>query len=102
MPGFDHRETIAQPLYLPKPVVEMEASILPGIAANSPLLDYFDALALLQKEEVFDVPPAPVDVQWLKAVFGTQPRIEETDLRDALERRQQSPTVLAFQQRRIG
>lgn len=87
VPGFDSPSEVVKPLFFPAPVVEMDATTLPGVQAASRLLDYYAAIELLQAEEVFEVPPAPQDLAWLKAALAGRPEIEENELRKALERR---------------
>ncbi len=87
VPGFDSPSEVVKPLFFPTPEVEMDAAALPGVPRPARLFNYYEAVELLQTEEVFAVPPTPQDATWLTNLIGGRKGIEEAELRTALERR---------------
>lgn len=62
-----------------------------GIERAGRPLDIYDAIELLQAEEIFSVPPRADDRAWLQTVFAERETIFESELHDALKQRVQQP-----------
>jgi hypothetical protein len=104
VPGFDSVAAIdTKRIDFPKPKLEMDPDLLASLSHHSIStgrnIAYFDAVDLLIKEEVFAYPVTEIEKTWLKSVFANRERIDEQEIRTALETRNSSHSILKLERR---